>query len=55
MTFTTEACPAGPSLAAAAEQAVASAAEGHEVEIRLTFDPPWTPDKITSDGRALLG
>jgi metal-sulfur cluster biosynthetic enzyme len=25
------------------------------VEVRITFEPPWTPERITPDGRALLG
>ena len=55
ITFTTEACPVGPRLAEEAERALASAADGLPVEIRVTFDPPWTPERITPDGRALLG
>jgi metal-sulfur cluster biosynthetic enzyme len=55
ITFTTEACPVGPRLAEEAERALASVAGGLPVEIRVTFDPPWTPERITPDGRALLG
>ncbi len=55
ITFTTEACPVGPRLADEAERALASIAEGVPVEVRITFDPPWTPERITPDGRALLG
>lgn len=55
ITFTTEACPVGPRLAEEAERALAAAAGSVPVEIRVTFDPPWTPERITPDGRALLG
>ncbi len=55
ITFTTEACPVGPRLAAEAERALAAVAGAVPVEIRVTFDPPWTPSRITTDGRALLG
>jgi metal-sulfur cluster biosynthetic enzyme len=55
ITFTTEACPAGPRLAAEAERTLASAAGDVPVEVRITFDPPWTPERISADGRALLG
>jgi metal-sulfur cluster biosynthetic enzyme len=56
ITFTTEACPVGPRLAEEAEHALAAAAAGTmAVEVRVTFDPPWTPERITPDGRALLG
>jgi metal-sulfur cluster biosynthetic enzyme len=55
ITFTTEACPVGPRLAREAEHALAAVAGPLPVEIRVTFDPPWTPERITPDGRALLG
>lgn len=55
ITFTTEACPVGPRLADEAERALVSAAGAMPVEVRITFDPPWTPERITPDGRALLG
>lgn len=54
MTFTTEACPAGPYLMQAAE-AVVGAVDGVDtVAMSLTFDPPWTPERITADGRSFL-
>ena len=55
ITFTTEACPVGPRLAEEAERALAAVAGSVPVEVRITFDPPWTPERITPDGRALLG
>jgi metal-sulfur cluster biosynthetic enzyme len=55
ITFTTEACPVGPRLAEEAEQALSAVAGAVPVEIRVTFDPPWSPERITADGRALLG
>lgn len=54
MTFTTEACPAGPYLMQAAESAVGGVEGVDAVEMSLTFDPPWTPDRITADGRSFL-
>jgi metal-sulfur cluster biosynthetic enzyme len=54
MTFTTEACPVGPSLAAAAEEALQSLPGRPPVTLEITFDPPWTPERITPEGRALL-
>ena len=30
--------------------------EGIEnVELELTFDPPWTPDKMSDDAKFILG
>lgn len=55
ITFTTEACPVGPRLAEEAARALEAAAGTLPVEIRITFDPPWTPERITPDGRARLG
>lgn len=54
MTFTTEACPAGPYLMQAAEESVRGVGGVDAVEIALTFDPPWTIERITADGRAFL-
>ncbi len=54
ITFTTEACPVRPRLAEEAERALAASGPV-PVEVRVTFDPPWTPERITPDGRALLG
>jgi metal-sulfur cluster biosynthetic enzyme len=53
MTFTTEACPAGPMLVANVEEALA--ALHPNVAVEVTFEPPWTPDMITPEGRGLLG
>ena len=55
MTFTNEGCPAGPLLMDLARQAVTSVTGVREAVVNLTFEPPWTPDSISPDGRALLG
>jgi metal-sulfur cluster biosynthetic enzyme len=26
-----------------------------EIEMELTFDPPWTPDKMSDDAKFILG
>jgi metal-sulfur cluster biosynthetic enzyme len=54
MTFTSEACPAGPLIAQAAEDALANLAEKPKVTVTVTFDPPWSLDRITPKGRKLL-
>jgi metal-sulfur cluster biosynthetic enzyme len=53
MTFTTEACPAGPVLVANVEETLA--AFHPDIDVEITFDPPWTPERITPEGRRLLG
>ena len=55
MTLTFAGCGMGPYIAMQAEWAVAELEEVEDVEVRLVFDPPWTPDMITEDGRRLLG
>ena len=47
-------CPALDLIRADAERAARDAAPGHEVRVRYTFDPPWTTDRITPDGREAL-
>ena len=29
--------------------------EVNEVEVELTFDPPWTPDRMSEDAKKKLG
>lgn len=50
MTLTTEGCPVGPAIVDEVAQAVAAA--GFEPDLDLVFDPPWTPDDMTPEGRA---
>jgi metal-sulfur cluster biosynthetic enzyme len=54
MTFTTEACPAGPFMVQAAEAALRSIPAVTAVSIDVTFDPPWSLDRISPEGRATL-
>lgn len=55
MTMTTPACPLGPYLEQSVEAALADLAGHRLITIGLTFDPPWTPDMITDEGRRQLG
>lgn len=55
MTFTHEGCPIGPMLVEGARQEVGALPGVRDVVVELTFDPPWTPQSISADGRALLG
>lgn len=47
MTLTTQACPVGPLMQMQAEAAVKSVPGVNQVDVRLVFDPPWTPDKMS--------
>ena len=55
MTLTFAGCGMGPYIAQQAEWRIAEIEGVEDVNVELTFDPPWTPDQITEDGKKLLG
>ncbi len=55
MTLTAPGCGMGPMIAQQAEWAIADLEGVEDVEVEMTFDPPWSPDLITEDGKKLLG
>ena len=55
MTLTAPGCGMGPFIAQQAEWAVSELDGVDDVEVEMVFDPPWSPDLITEDGRKLLG
>ncbi len=55
MTLTAAGCGMGPFIAQQAEWAIAEVDGVKDVDVEITFEPAWTPDKITEDGRKLLG
>ena len=55
MTLTFPGCGMGPHIAQQAEWAIQDLDGVKEVEIELTFDPPWSPDLISEEARAQLG
>ena len=53
--LTSMGCPAGPMIQDDI-RTVASALPGVEdVEIELTWDPPWTPELMSDDAKFILG
>ena len=53
--LTSMGCPAGPMIQEDIVN-VASEVEGvEEVEIELTWEPPWTPDRMSDDAKFILG
>ncbi len=56
MTLTTPGCPIHDSMSDWAREAVMRVPGVEHVDVRITFDPPWTPDRIQlgSDSRRLL-
>ncbi|MEE8443415.1 MAG: iron-sulfur cluster assembly protein [Dehalococcoidia bacterium] len=55
MTLTTPGCGMGPYIAQQAEWAIAELEGLEDVTVTLTFDPPWTPDLVTEEGKKILG
>lgn len=57
MTLTTPGCPVSESLPAEATRAVSDAVgpDGYEVEMRIVWDPPWTPERLDDEAAAALG
>ena len=55
MTLTAPGCGMGPYIAQQAEWRIAEIDGVEDVQVDVVFDPPWTPDMITEEGKALLG
>ena len=53
--LTSMGCPAGPLIAQDIDSAVRQVEGIEDVELELTFDPPWTPDKMSDDAKFILG
>ena len=53
--LTSMGCPAGPLIQQNIEEVVRAMPEVEEVETELTWDPPWTPDKMSDDAKFILG
>ncbi|ETN87525.1 metal-sulfur cluster assembly factor [Thermus sp. NMX2.A1] len=55
MTLTTPGCPLHDSMGEAVRQALSRIPGIEEVKVELTFDPPWTPARLSEEARRLLG
>lgn len=55
MTLTAPGCGMGPSLAADAQRRILEVAGVESASVELVWDPPWSPDRISSAGREKLG
>lgn len=55
MTLTTIGCPLFGTIQKEIEDKVMEIDGINDVKIELTFDPPWTPDKMTEESRIRLG
>ncbi len=55
MTLTFAGCGMGPYIAQQAEWRLAELDGVDDINVELVFEPPWTPDQITEEGKKLLG
>ncbi len=55
MTMTAPGCPVAGMVIAMAEAAIREAVgPGRRVKVNLVWDPPWTPERVTPQGRERL-
>jgi len=55
MTLTAPGCPVAGMIVAMAEETVKEKVkEAKSVRVDLVWDPPWTPEKVTPEGRKML-
>lgn len=55
MTLTFAGCGMGPYIAQQAEWRLAELEGVDDINVEMVFDPPWTPDQITEEGKKQLG
>jgi len=53
--LTSMGCPAGPLIAGDIERVTLEVPGVEEADLELTFDPPWTPDRMSEDAKFILG
>jgi metal-sulfur cluster biosynthetic enzyme len=55
MTLTTPGCPMHGSLAEGVERMLETLPDIGQVQVELTFDPPWEPDMMSKEALQKLG
>jgi metal-sulfur cluster biosynthetic enzyme len=54
-TLTSMGCPVGPMIDEQIGQVTRQVPGVEEVETELTWDPPWSPEKMSDDAKFILG
>ena len=55
MTLTFAGCGMGPYIAQQAEWRIAEIDAVEDVNVEMVYEPPWSPDMISEEGKAALG
>ena len=53
--LTSMGCPVGPMIQEGIHDAASGVPGVDEVEVELTWDPPWTPERMSDDAKFILG
>jgi metal-sulfur cluster biosynthetic enzyme len=53
--LTSMGCPAGPMIQQDIDSVARAVPGVEDVEIELTWDPPWTPERMSEDAKFILG
>ena len=55
MTLTAPGCPVAGEMPGWVQNAVGAVEGISDVEVNMTFDPPWTPDRMSEEARVAVG
>ena len=55
MTLTAPGCPVAGEMPGWVENAVGAVEGVSGVEVKMTFDPPWTPDRMSEEAQVAVG
>jgi metal-sulfur cluster biosynthetic enzyme len=55
MTLTSPGCPAGPQILSQVDSQVKTVAGVEDVDIKVVWSPPWSPDMLSEEARDQLG
>jgi metal-sulfur cluster biosynthetic enzyme len=53
--LTSMGCPVGPMIQEDIDRVTRELPGVEDVDVELTWDPPWTPDKMSDDAKFILG
>ncbi|MEA1897544.1 MAG: metal-sulfur cluster assembly factor [Bacteroidota bacterium] len=55
MTLSTPACPLGDAIILNVNEVLKANLPEFEFNVQLVWDPPWSPEQMTDEGREILG
>ncbi len=55
MTLSTPACPLGDAIILNVNEVLKANLKELEFNVQLVWDPPWSPEQMTDEGREILG